>query len=72
MVDLIKGPATFDIVHEGSGHFRAVLTTIDGKELLVLADVDGNYKGQKTFDAPETTGYLVDVKTEGTWMVKRK
>lgn len=72
MIDLIKGPATFEIVHEGSGHFRAVLTDIEGKELLVLADVDGNYKGEKKYEAPETTAYLIDVKTDGRWNVKRK
>lgn len=75
MIDLIKGPATFEIFHEGTGHFKATITTVETKEvLLVLADVDGNFKGSKEFMAPETDAFLLDVQVDPgcKWYVKRK
>lgn len=72
MIDLIQGKATFQIVYEGEGNFKATILTTDGKVLDVLADVNGNYKAKKTIDVPETTAYILDVHCKGKWSVYRE
>ena len=72
MVDLIAGPATFEIKYEGNTHFIAILLKTDGTILDTLANVNGSYKGTKSITVPETTGYVLDVKCEGTWSIYRK
>jgi PBP1b-binding outer membrane lipoprotein LpoB len=72
MHDLIKGPATFSIMHEGPGPFKVTLLKNDGTELAVLADVTGDFKGKKKLEIPETTAYILDVKTTGKWSVYRE
>lgn len=72
MIDLIQGKATFQIVFEGEGNFKATILTTDGKVLDVLADVKGNYKAKKTIDVPETTAYILDVHSNGKWSVYRE
>src|ERR1043166_3509831 len=54
IIDLIEGPATFDILYEGTGPFTAKILNSDGDIVAVLADVNGNYKGSKTITAPKT------------------
>lgn len=72
IIDLMQGPATFDIFHEGTGKFKCTLMYADGKVIDVLADVTGDYKGKKKIDIPETRAYILDVETEGKWSVYRE
>lgn len=72
IIDLIKGPASFEIQYMGSSHFKATLMTAEGKVIDVLAEVDGTYKGKKKVDIPETTAYILDVQCVGDWSVYRE
>ncbi len=72
MIDLITGPATFDIKFEGSSHFLALLMKNDGTVIDTLASVNGSYKVEKTINVPETTGYILDVRCDGVWSISRK
>lgn len=72
IIDLIAGPATFEIEHEGNSTFNARLLNSDGSLVEVLADVNGNYRGTKTITVPKTSSYILDVKTSGRWSVNRK
>ena len=72
MIDLIAGPATFDIKYDGSSRFLALLLNNEGGIVDTLADVIGSYKGEKSINVPLTTAYVVDVKCEGIWSIYRK
>jgi hypothetical protein len=72
MIDLIEGKANFVIIFEGEGNFKANVLTTDGKLIEVLADVNGNYKGKKTINVPQTTAYVLDVHCKGKWSVYRE
>jgi hypothetical protein len=72
IIDLIKGPATFDITHQGTGKFVCTLMLADGTVISLLTDVTGDYKGKKQVEVPETRAYILDVKTEGVWSVYRE
>ena len=72
IIDLIEGPATFDIKYEGTTNFTAHLLDPDGTLVEVLADVTGNYKGTKSINVPKTGSYILDVKCKGTWSIYRK
>jgi hypothetical protein len=72
MHDLIKGPATFYIMHQGTGPFKITLLKNDGTLLGILAEGTGDFKGKKEMDIPETTAYILDVKTTGKWSVYRE
>jgi hypothetical protein len=72
IIDLIKGPANFVIVHQGQGTFTARLMTAEGDIIDVLADVTGDFNGKKKVEVPETRAYILDVKTEGVWSVYRE
>ena len=72
MHDLIKGPATFDIMHQGTGPYKITLLKNDGTLFNVLAEGTGDYKGVKELEIPETTAYILDVKTSGKWSVYRE
>lgn len=72
IIDLIKGPASFEIQYMGDSHFKATLMYADGRVVDVLADVDGQYKGKKKVEIPETTAYILDVQCKGQWSVYRE
>jgi len=72
MHDLIKGPATFDIMHQGSGQYKIRLLKNDGTEFAILAEGSGDFKGKKEITIPETTAYILDVKSTGKWSVYRE
>ncbi len=72
MHDLIKGPATFYIMHQGTGPFKISLLKNDGTLLAVLAEGTGDFKGKKEMEIPETTAYILDVKSTGKWSVYRE
>jgi len=72
MHDLIKGPATFDIMHQGSGPYKIRLLKNDGTEFAILAEGSGDFKGKKEITIPETTAYILDVKSTGKWSVYRE
>lgn len=72
IIDLIEGPATFEIEYEGDSTFIMRLLNSDGSLVDVLADVNGNYRGTKTITVPKTSSYILDVKTTGRWSVYRK
>jgi hypothetical protein len=72
IIDLIVGPATFEIKYEGTSTFIAKILNSDGTVLDVLADVTGSYKGTKTIHVPKTTSYILDVKCTGIWSIYRK
>lgn len=72
IIDLIEGPATFDMKYDGSTNFTIHLLNPDGTLVEVLADVNGSYKGTKTINVPKTGSYILDVKCKGTWSVYRK
>jgi hypothetical protein len=72
MHDLIKGPATFYIMHQGTGPFKISLLRNDGTLLAVLAEGTGDFKGKKEMEIPETTAYILDVKSAGKWSVYRE
>ena len=72
MHDLIKGPATFDIMHQGTGTYKISLLKNDGTLLAVLAEGAGDFKGKKELVIPETTAYILDVKSTGKWSVYRE
>lgn len=72
MHDLIKGNATFYIMHQGTGPFNISLLRYDGTLLAVLAEGSGDFKGKKEIDIPETTAYILDVKSTGKWSVYRE
>lgn len=52
MHDLIKGPATFDIMHQGTGPFKIILLKNDGTVFAVLAEGTGDFKGKKNLKYP--------------------
>lgn len=72
IIDLIAGPATFEIKYEGNSTFNAKLLNSDGTIVEVLADVTGTYKGTKTITVPKTSSYILDVKCIGVWSIYRK
>lgn len=72
IIDLIEGPATFDIEFKGDSTFVARLMDHDGNVINVLADVKGPYKGTKSITVPKTGSYILDVKCKGVWSVYRK
>lgn len=72
MHDLIKGPATFDIMHQGTGSYKISILRNDGTLLAVLAEGSGDFKGKKELEIPETTAYILDVKSTGKWSVYRE
>jgi hypothetical protein len=72
IIDLIEGPATFDIRYEGNSTFTAKLLNNNGDLIEILVDVTGSYKGTKLITVPKTSSYILDVKTTGTWSVYRK
>ncbi len=72
MVDLIEGKATFDIMFEGEGNFKANLLYNDGRPFEVLADVNGSYKGKKVITVPQTSAYILDVHCTGKWSVYKE
>ena len=72
IIDLIEGPATFDIRYEGNSTFTAKLLNNEGDLIEILAEVTGPYKGTKSITVPKTSSYILDVKTTGTWSVYRK
>jgi len=72
IIDLIKGPATFVLTHQGDGKFSVRLMHPDGQLIEVLADASGNYTGKKKIEVPETRAYILDVQTEGIWSVYRE
>jgi hypothetical protein len=72
IIDLITGPATFDIKYEGNSRFLALLMKGDGTILDTLANVNGSYKGTKEIKVPETTAYILDVRCDGVWSIYRK
>ena len=73
IIDLMQGPATFEVVHKGSGKFYAALKYPDGTLLKLLADVTGDYKGKVRVDVPETRAYIFDVETDdGDWSIYRE
>ncbi len=72
IIDLIAGPATFEIKYEGSSQFRAVLLNNNGSILDTLVNVSGSYQGEKSINVPQTTSYILDVKTKGVWSIYRK
>jgi hypothetical protein len=72
IIDLIQGPATFEIQYMGDSHFKATLMYADGRVVDILADVDGSYKGKKKVNVPETTAYILDVQCTGDWSVYRE
>jgi|SRR4030095_2206378 len=72
IIDLIQGPANFEIQYMGDSHFKATLMYPDGKIVDVLADVEGSYKGKKKIDVPETRAYILDVQCKGQWSVYRE
>jgi len=72
MHDLIKGPATFYIMHQGTGTFKISLLKNDGTLLAILAEGTGDFKGKKEMEIPETTAYILDVKSTGKWSVYRE
>lgn len=72
IIDLIKGPANFVIVHQGQGTFTARLMTAEGDIIDVLAEVTGDFNGKKKVEVPETRAYILDVKTDGVWSVYRE
>jgi len=72
IIDLIEGPATFDIKYDGTSHFLALLMKGDGTIIDTLANVTGSYKGEKPITVPETTAYILDVRCDGIWSIYRK
>lgn len=72
IIDLIEGPAAFEIEHEGDSTFTVWLLNNDGSQVELLADVTGNFRGTKTITVPKTSSYILDVKTSGRWSVYRK
>ena len=72
IIDLMEGPATFDITYQGDSHFNATLKNGDGTTLAVLADVDGNYKSTKSITVPKTAAYIIEVTCKGVWSIYRK
>ncbi len=72
MVDLIEGPASFDIMFDGTGNFKAELLYTDGRPFEVLADVNGSYKGKKVITVPQTSAYILDVHCTGKWSVYKE
>jgi len=72
IIDLIQGPATFEMKYEGNTNFTVKLLNPDGSLVQTLADVTGSYKGTKSITVPKTGSYILDVKCTGTWSVYRK
>ena len=72
IIDLIEGPATFEMKYEGNTNFTVKLLNPDGSFVEILADVTGSYKGTKSITVPRTGSYILDVKCTGTWSVYRK
>jgi hypothetical protein len=72
IIDLIKGEAVFTIVHKDEGEFKANLKKPDGKLIVVLADVTGEYSGKKSVTITETGPYIVEVITKGRWSIYRE
>ena len=72
IIDLIEGPATFELKYEGNSTFTAKILNNEGDLIDVLADVTGPYKATKSITVPKTSSYILDVRTTGMWSVYRK
>ena len=72
IIDLIEGPATFEIKYDGDTTFNVHLLSNEGDLVEILAEVNGSYKASKTITVPKTASYLLDVKTKGRWSVYKK
>jgi len=69
-IALNKGPALFEIKHKGQGHYSFMLYTPQGQLIADIANGNGDLDFAKSFDIPETTAYLLEVKTDGVWTFK--
>jgi len=73
IIDLIQGPATFDIKYDGNSTFTARLLNNTGDLIDILADNrQGPFKDTRTITVPKTGSYILDVKTTGSWSIYRK
>jgi hypothetical protein len=66
-VALNKGAAVFEVDHKGDGKYLFLLKTTKGDSLFEIAKGEGDFSIKKTFEVPETTAYLLEVLTSGTW-----
>jgi hypothetical protein len=73
IIDLMEGPATFDIKYDGNSTFTCRLLNNLGDIVDILADNrQGPFKDTKSITVPKTSSYILDVKTTGSWSVYRK
>jgi hypothetical protein len=72
LVDLLKGKAEINLEYFGKSKFSARLLRSDGKLLATLSDGFGQSKQKHVIDIPETTAYILDIKTTGKWEFSRK
>jgi hypothetical protein len=69
-IALNKGQALFEIKHRGQSQYSFMLFTPQGQLIAEIAQGSGDLDFAKSFDIPESTAYLLEVKTEGTWTFK--
>jgi hypothetical protein len=60
------GLVTFKMSHQGSSNFAVTLLTAGGEYTELLANVIGNYKGERAFALP-LDDYRMQVEADGSW-----
>lgn len=69
-IALNRGPALFEVKHRGQHQYSFMLFTPQGQLISEIATGTGDLDTWKTVDIPETTAYLLEVKTDGVWTFK--
>jgi len=69
MFYLDKGLVTFEMTHNGDGHFGVVLLNAEGDYIDLLANGIGEFDGSKAVGISESGIYLLDISADGNWEI---
>jgi hypothetical protein len=67
---LEEGLVVADVVHQGTGAFRARILDEQGAVVEELAAANGTFSGSRALRIPRSDRYLLDVVADGTWTVR--
>lgn len=71
-VYLYSGLAEFSFTNSGSANFIVWLINMDGDKLSLLVNDVGSYSGSKTAKIPSAGTYILEVKSDGNYVIKIK
>lgn len=69
-VRLNKGLAIFSMSHSGSRNFIIWLKDQNGKNIELLVNDIGSYRGDKTATLREDGTYVLEVQASGSWTIR--